>query len=100
MYWPTSWFLNSPELSEAQKDELRSIGKPGTVLSPLTMQLCYQIAAKTPSAGCSLTLLTHEDSPNRRTYLTMPAPREWDALERSGFVAADGIFGFNMDALH
>ena len=99
-YWPASLFIRSPHLLPAGQWEIANIGRPGAVISESTLIACHQIAETTPGSGASLVLICSEGAPVRRVYLSRPADAEWAALERGGFVANGGNFGFVLDALH
>lgn len=77
-----------------------AVGEPGTVLSDSTLTACHQIAEHNPNSGVSLVLICSEDAATRRAYLRRPSNEDWLALERGGFVATQGNFGFVLDGLH
>ena len=99
-YWPASLFIRSPYLLPAGQWEIVNIGRPGAVISESTLVACHQIAETTPGSGASLVLICSEGAPVCRAYLSRPTDAEWAALERGGFVANGGNFGFVLDALH
>ena len=99
-YWPASLFIRSPHLLPAGQWEIANIGRPGAAISESTLVACHQIAETTPGSGASLVLICSEGAPVRRAYLNRPTDAEWTALERGGFVANGGNFGFVLDALH
>ena len=99
-YWPASLFIRSPHLLPAGQWEIANIGRPGAAISESTLVACHQIAETTPGSGASLVLICSEGAPVRRAYLNRPTDVEWTALERGGFVANGGNFGFVLDALH
>lgn len=99
-YWPTSLFMHSPLLTEADRQELLHIGTQGAALSEKAMYVCRNVASRNASSGASLVIVQSEGSFPRRAYLNHPADSEWTALERGGFMASENMFGFLVDALH
>lgn len=98
IYWPTSLIAKDPTLHHSQVWEL--LCAEHASMSARTVEICSYVADRTPACRSFMILIHSDNAPMRRYYLEQPTSKDFEMLERGGFVASQNSFGFIVDALH
>jgi hypothetical protein len=98
-YYPLSEITKHPGLGQNHVWELLCAYHVGQ-LSMDTMAACNQVAAYAVPYETPLFTIASENAPMRLAYTELPTLHAFTALERAGFMVADGMFRFMVDALH